>query len=107
MAENATTEELRQLHGMVNMVKHDEEVAIKYMRLWEEEESIRRRALEEGRAQERANTEKEKTRADEAEARADEAEARADEAEVRADEAEKRCEELLAEMEKLKQAVKG
>jgi hypothetical protein len=57
---------------MVDMVKHDEEVAIRYMRLWEEEESIRRKALEEGIekgiekgiALERGNTEKEKARAD-------------------------------------------
>ncbi len=70
--ENVASESLRQLHKMVDMVKHDEEVAIRYMRLWEEEESIRRKALEEGIekgiekgiALERGNTEKEKARAD-------------------------------------------
>jgi len=85
--ENAVTEELMQLHEMVGLVKHDEEVAIRYMKMWEEMEKIRREALEEGlaegrtkglaegrtkgleegRAEERANTEKEKARADEAE----------------------------------------
>jgi predicted transposase/invertase (TIGR01784 family) len=66
--ENVASESLRQLHKMVDVVKHDEEVAIRYMRLWEEEESIRRKALEEGIekgiALERGNTEKEKARAD-------------------------------------------
>jgi hypothetical protein len=66
--ENAVSEDLRKLHEMVERVKHDEEVAIRYMRLWEEEESIRRKALEEGIekgiALERGNTEKEKARAD-------------------------------------------
>ena len=46
--ENAVTEELRKLHEMVSFVKHDEEVAIRYMKFWEEKEKIRREALEEG-----------------------------------------------------------
>lgn len=43
--ENVTNEFLREIHGMVDHVKHDEEVSIRYMRLWREEEDIR----EEGR----------------------------------------------------------
>ena len=69
--ENVASEYLRQLHAMVDRVKHDEEVAIRYMRLWEEEESIRMRAIEEGKALERENTEREKARADAEKARAD------------------------------------
>ncbi|MBR4607793.1 MAG: hypothetical protein IKO41_16415 [Lachnospiraceae bacterium] len=52
--ENAVTEDLRKLHEMVGMVKHDEEVAIRYMKFWEEKERIRREALEEGREEGRA-----------------------------------------------------
>ena len=47
--ENAVSEDLRKLHEMVERVKHDEEVAIRYMRIWEEEERIVARAKEEGR----------------------------------------------------------
>ena len=47
--ENAVSEDLRKLQEMVERVKHDEEVAIRYMRLWEEEERIFARAKEEGR----------------------------------------------------------
>ena len=73
--ENAVSEDLKQLQEMVERVKHDEEVATEYMRLWEEEERIWARAREEGleagreegRKEERANTEKEKSRADDAE----------------------------------------
>ena len=39
---------------MVGMVKHDEEVEIRYMKFWEEKERIRREALEEGREEGRA-----------------------------------------------------
>ena len=52
--ENAVTEDLRKLHEMVGMVKHDEEVEIRYMKFWEEKERIRREALEEGREEGRA-----------------------------------------------------
>ena len=90
--ENVASEHLRQLHRMVDVVKHDEEVAIRYMRLWEEEERIRRKALEEGiekgQTLERENTEKEK--------------ARADAEKNRADELEKQNAELLAQLEQLK-----
>ena len=98
-AENVASENLRQLHRMVDMVKHDEEVAIRYMRLWEEEERIRRKALEEGiekgQTLERENTEKEKVRADAAETRADAEK-------LRADELEKKNAELRAQLEQLK-----
>lgn len=99
---NAITDELWNLHQMVDSVKHDEEVSVRYMRLWESEESIRRKALEEGQALERINTEKEKARADEAEARADEEKAKTAEEKARADEAERKVAELQAIIEGMK-----
>ena len=65
--ENAVSEDLKQLQEMVERVKHDEEVATEYMRLWEEEERIWARAQKEAREEERVNTEREKARADDAE----------------------------------------
>ena len=100
---NAITDELWNLHQMVDSVKHDEEVSVRYMRLWESEESIRRKALEEGQAMERINTEKEKARADEAEARADEEKAKTAEEKARADEAERKVAELQAIIEGMKE----
>ena len=47
--ENAVTEDLMRLHEAVERVRHDREVAVRYMRLWESEEIIRQRAMEEGR----------------------------------------------------------
>ena len=44
--ENAVNEDLRKIHGMVETVKRDPEVTVKYMRLWEEFE----RRLAEGEA---------------------------------------------------------
>ena len=79
--ENAVSRKLRELHGMVEHVRHDEEVAIRYMRLWEEEERIRRKALEEFEEKGRKELEKERERADAAEKRAEEEKSRADAAE--------------------------
>ena len=58
---------------------------------------------EEGRAEERANTEREKTRADEQEARADAEEARANTQEARADALEARVRELEGIIRNMKQ----
>lgn len=73
--ENASSEKLRELHQMVENVKHDEEVQIRYMRLWEEKERIRSEALEEGikegQAMERANVEREHANAEKERMRAD------------------------------------
>ena len=56
--ENAVTEDLKKLHKMVGLVKHDEEVEIRYMKFWEEREKIRREALEGGRIVELCRWEK-------------------------------------------------
>ena len=51
--ENATNAFLQELHGMVEHVKHDEEVSIRYMRLMEDERDLlergRQMGIEEGR----------------------------------------------------------
>jgi len=50
--ENATNEFLQTLHGMVEHVKHDEEVSIRYMRMMEDERDLlergRRMGIQEG-----------------------------------------------------------
>ena len=62
---------------------------------------------EEGKREERANTEREKIRAEMAETRADEEKTRADEEKTRADVAERENELLRAEIERLKKAMEA
>lgn len=92
--ENAVTEDLQRLHGMVERIKHDKEVSVRFMRLWEDEERIREKAhkegVEEGRTLERENTERER--------------ARAEEEKARAEEAERKCAELQAVIDDMKKA---
>ena len=47
--ENAVNEDLKKFHEMVNEIKQDEEVGIKYMKIWERESYIRREGQEAGR----------------------------------------------------------
>lgn len=47
--ENATNEFLQKLHGMVEHVKHDEEVSIRYMRMMEDEQDLLERGRRVGR----------------------------------------------------------
>lgn len=51
---NVTSEFLQEIHNMVEHVKHDEEVSVKYMRLWRDAEEIREEARAEGLAEGRA-----------------------------------------------------
>ncbi len=62
-AENAVNPTLQKLHHMVEKVKRDKEVSLDYMKIFEREEMIR----EEGREEEKMNTERERLRADAAE----------------------------------------
>lgn len=64
---NAVNPELRKIHHMVETVKQDKEVSLKYMKIFEREEMIREKGREEGREEERTNTERERLRADAAE----------------------------------------
>lgn len=58
--ENAKNNTLLGIHQMVNRVKRDKGVSLEYMKIFEREQMLR----EEGREEERVNTEREKQRAD-------------------------------------------
>ena len=47
--ENAVNDDLKNIHRLVTEIKHDEEVELSYMKLWEIEARMRREAIEEGR----------------------------------------------------------
>ncbi|MCD7882733.1 MAG: hypothetical protein LUI87_03355 [Lachnospiraceae bacterium] len=91
--ENAVNPTLKKIHKTVEQVRHDKEVSLGYMKIFEREEMLR----EEGRDAEKANTERERLRADAAEQKADAAEQKADAAEQKADAAEQRVKEAEAE----------
>ena len=76
--ENVTDETTKRLDEIVKATKRKKDVGIKYMKSWELERELR----EEGREEERANTEAERRRADEAESRVSEEKHRADIAEA-------------------------
>ena len=63
--ENVTDEEIRELDNIVKSIKAKPEVGKRYMKSWEREIELR----EEGREEERKNTEAERKRADAAEAK--------------------------------------
>ena len=93
-AAHAVSDTLKELQQMVDTVKQDGEVSISYMKWFEHDQML----LEEGRAEERKNTEKEREnaklerlRAEAAENRANSAESRANSAESRANSAESRA----------------
>ena len=66
--ENGTTDALKRIHRMVEKVKLDEEVSLKYMKILEREEMLieqgQKIGQEIGRRMERENTERERKRAD-------------------------------------------
>ena len=63
--EKAKNDTLKKIHNMVEIVKRDKGVTLEYMKIFEREQMLR----EEGREEERANTERERQRAEKAEAR--------------------------------------
>ena len=69
--ENVVNDSLKSIHQMVNLVKHDKEVSLNYMKTFEWEEMLIKQGQEQGRLQgqllEQANTERERIRADHAE----------------------------------------
>ena len=75
--ENAINDSLKRIHQMVMLVKHDKEVSLSFMKIFEREEMIR----QQGRKEEQANTERERLRADFERKRADAEKERADHAE--------------------------
>lgn len=100
--ENAVNSTLQDIHRMVEIVKKDEEVSLKYMKIWEREEMLRR----EGQEMERANVLREKERADTAEKRANEEKERADTAEMRANAEKERADKLEARLEELERRLR-
>ena len=68
--ENAINDSLKRIHKMVMLVKHDKEVTLSFMKIFEREEMIRQQV----RKEEQANTERERLRADFEKERADHAE---------------------------------
>ena len=92
--ENATDDNTKKLDAIVRSTKAKKGIGVEYMKSWERESYIKEKGREEGRLEERINTEHERKRADEAEQRVVEAEKRATEAEKRAIEAEKRIADL-------------
>lgn len=96
--ENAVNADLKCLNDMVNIVKHDKEVSLNYMKTMEWEEML----INQGQEQERANTERERLRADSATQRADSEAARADSATQRAERAEQELILLKKQLASLK-----
>ena len=79
--ENAANDSLQNLNEMVEYVKRDKEVSLKYMKVAEWEEML----IRQGRNEEKSNTEKERMRADTEKERADTEKERADTEKERAD----------------------
>ena len=65
--ETAVNDSLKELHQMVNVIKHNREVSLNYMKSFERDQMLIKQGLEQGREQERANTERERLRAEHAE----------------------------------------
>ena len=65
--ENVTDDTTKRLDEIVKTAKKKKEIVVRYMKSWEREQEL----IAEGKAEERANTERERKRADDAEARAD------------------------------------
>lgn len=72
--ENIKNDNLRNIQQMVNIVKQDKEVSLEYMKVFEREEML----IQQGRQEERVNTERERQRADQEKNRADQEKERAD-----------------------------
>ncbi|MGN0251112.1 MAG: Rpn family recombination-promoting nuclease/putative transposase [Oliverpabstia sp.] len=72
--ENAVTDNLRNINQMVNLVKQDEEVSLQYMKIFEREEMLIQQGIQQGREEERINTEREHQRAEKEKARAEQLE---------------------------------
>lgn len=96
--ENAANESLMRIQQMVKTVKYDREVSIEFMKIQEREEML----IEQGRAEERANTERERQRADEERVNTEREKQRADEAQRLAELEREKSRRLEEELRKLK-----
>ena len=86
--ENAVNETLKAIHEMVEKVKKNLEVSKGYMKSFERDRMLIEAGRNEGRNEERANTERERLRAQKETKRADDEAKRANNEEKRANEAE-------------------
>gem|GEM_PF-1532153 len=92
--ENVTDDNTKKLNEIVKQTKANKYVGIRFMKSWE----IIRDAKDEGRDEERVNTERERKRADDAEKRVNDAEKRINAAELRIKELEASNRALRAEL---------
>ena len=90
---NAVNEDLKDIQKMVNIVKRDGEVSLRYMKWFEHDQLM----IDQGRQEERENTEKERKRAEKERKRADEERGRADKAEQQVKEMEAITKYLIAD----------
>ena len=109
--ENAVNGNLRRIHRMVETVKRDGEVAVKYLRIQEHERDLVQQGveqgIEQGRREERSSTERERARANEEKARANEEKARANEEKARANEERARANEERARADAAEKEVQN
>ena len=92
--ENAVNDSLKDLNKMVDVVKHDKEVSLNYMKAFERDQMLIKQGLEQGREQESINTERERLRAESAIKQAESAAKQAESATRRAELAERELELL-------------
>lgn len=100
--ENAVNDSLKDLNKMVDVVKHDKEVSLNYMKAFERDQMLIKQGLEQGREQERINTERERLRAESAIKQAESATKQAESATRRAELAERELELLKQQLNSMK-----
>lgn len=98
---NAENDNLRIIQQMVNIVKHDKGVSLEYMKIIEREEML----IQQGRQEERVNTERERQRAEQEKNRANQEKERADQEKERADQEKERADYLEEELRRLKEQL--
>ncbi|MCD7955122.1 MAG: hypothetical protein LUG93_05065 [Lachnospiraceae bacterium] len=103
--ENAVNPTLKKIHKAVEQVRHDKEVSLGYMKIFEIEEMLREEGRDEVREAEKANTERERLRADAAEQKADAAEKRVKEAEAENAALMQKLSDAMEKMQELSQEV--
>ena len=103
---HAVTPDLEKIQDMVDHIKQSREAQQEAMKIFEREQMLKEEGREEGRKEERANTEREKKRAEEAEKAAIKATKRAEEAEKAAIEAKAAMREAINEVKRLSAEVK-
>ena len=96
--ENAVNDSLKDLNKMVDVVKHDKEVSLNYMKAFERDQML----IKQGRELERINTERERLRAESAIKQAEFATKQAESATKRAELAERELELLKQQINSMK-----